>query len=43
MPPQSASPPAVRVVASRPAKRTAGALIRLLERLLTDRGPARWP
>lgn len=40
----TASPPAVRVVASRPAKRTAGArFTRLLERLLTDRGPARWP
>lgn len=40
----NASPPAVRGVSLRAlATRTAGALTRLAERLLTDGGPARWP
>lgn len=45
----TASPPAGRPTSGesfrrqRAGTRTAGALIRLLERLLTAPGPARWP
>lgn len=41
----TASPPAVPVVPSARAKRTAGTrpIARLLEALLTCPGPARWP
>lgn len=44
--PRSASPPAVRgAPVVRRAKRTAGTrpIAQLLERLLADGGPARWP
>lgn len=43
--PLSASPPAVCGPDPRRARRTAGTrpITRLLEALLRDRGPARWP